>query len=176
MNDAFPIRVSEDPSTEGVPAGVASRTLENAVNNLVRRYGFTVVVAAGNARGSNRRRDACRFSPGRVPSVITVGATGRSDMTWPDGMTGPCVDLYAPGEAVNGASVDGVGASGDATRFTRGVSAGHGGTAHCLHTKQARRMSFISDTRRRCLHVRHPRALSPCAAECVYFSNLIILL
>ena len=87
---------------------MASRTLENAVNNLVRRYGFTVVVAAGNARGSNRRRDACRFSPGRVPSVITVGASGRSDRTWPDGMTGPCVDIYAPGEEVTGASVDGV--------------------------------------------------------------------
>lgn len=75
----------------GVPAGLASRTLEDAVTNLIRRFGFTVVVAAGNARGSNRQRDACQFSPGRVPSVITVGATGRSDRTWPDGMTGPCV-------------------------------------------------------------------------------------
>ena len=30
-------------------------------------------LGAGNARGSQRTRDACRFSPGRVPSVITVG-------------------------------------------------------------------------------------------------------
>ena len=35
-----------DPGRQGVPAGVASRTLEGAVTNLVQRYGFTVVVAA----------------------------------------------------------------------------------------------------------------------------------
>jgi hypothetical protein len=46
------------------------------VNNLIAQYGFTVVVAAGNAQGSNRGRDACRFSPGRVPSVITVVSAG----------------------------------------------------------------------------------------------------
>ena len=91
----------------GVPAGAASKALEEAVTNLVDRYGFTVVVAAGNSRGSNRRHDACTFSPGRVPQVVTVGATDRSDRTWPDGMTGPCVDLMAPGEEVSGASVDG---------------------------------------------------------------------
>ena len=77
----------------GVPAGLSSRTLEQAVTNLIERYGITIVVAAGNARGSQRTRDACRFSPGRVPGVITVGATSAVDQTWPDGMTGRCVDL-----------------------------------------------------------------------------------
>ncbi|WP_433335921.1 S8 family serine peptidase [Spirillospora sp. CA-294931] len=52
--------------------------------------GFVVAIAAGNNGG-----DACNFSPGRVPEVITVGhmnqGGGRS------GNYGRCVDLFAPG-------------------------------------------------------------------------------
>ena len=47
----------------GVPAGFAYRALDAAVRKLSERHDVAVFVAAGNARGSERRGDACRFSP-----------------------------------------------------------------------------------------------------------------
>ena len=91
----------------GVPAGFASRALDSAVRKLSERHDVAVFVAAGNARGSERRGDACRFSPGRSRAAITIGASDRFDRTWSDGMTGRCVDLIAPGVDVPAASADG---------------------------------------------------------------------
>ena len=90
----------------GVPIGVPSRALERAVAEVVRRHNVVVVVAAGNAERSRRTSDACRFSPGREPSVITVAASEINDRTWSDGMTGPCVDLFAPGVEVTAAAFE----------------------------------------------------------------------
>jgi subtilisin family serine protease len=94
----------------GVPAGFASRALDAAVRKLSERHDVAVFVAAGNARGSERRGDACRFSPGRSRAAITIGASDRFDRTWSDGMTGRCVDLIAPGVDVPAASADGTAA------------------------------------------------------------------
>jgi subtilisin family serine protease len=88
----------------GVPAGRASRSLDASVRALAETRGIAVVAAAGNSEGSRRGDDACSFSPGRARGALTVGASDAADRAWADGMTGRCVDLFAPGVAVLGAS------------------------------------------------------------------------
>ena len=72
-------------------AGEASDSVDAAIRGLV-ADGVTVTVAAGNEDA-----DACRSSPGREPSVLTVGATARDDTRAPFSNRGKCVDLFAPG-------------------------------------------------------------------------------
>jgi aqualysin 1 len=80
--------------------GGASSSIDTAVDNLF-RSGVTVVVAAGNSNA-----DACRYSPARAPSAITVGATTRSDARANYSNFGKCLDLFAPGSAITSASID----------------------------------------------------------------------
>lgn len=70
------------------------RALEAAVNRLIDR-GLTVVASAGNSD-----QDACRFSPGRVPGVITVGSVHPFRDRVEGTSWGPCIDLFAAGEQV----------------------------------------------------------------------------
>ena len=57
--------------------------------------GCVVVAAAGNAN-----TDACFYSPARVPSAITVGASSVNDVLWYASNFGDCVDIYAPGDVI----------------------------------------------------------------------------
>jgi subtilisin family serine protease len=78
------------------------------VNEAVARAttaGVTVVVAAGNSNA-----DACGATPASAPSAITVGATDVRDARAAFSNFGSCVDLYAPGAGVAGASASGNGA------------------------------------------------------------------
>uniref|UniRef100_H0VTV9 Proprotein convertase subtilisin/kexin type 9 n=1 Tax=Cavia porcellus TaxID=10141 RepID=H0VTV9_CAVPO len=85
-------------------AGGYSRTL-NAACHLLARAGVVLVAAAGNFRD-----DACLYSPASAPEVITVGATNAQDQPVTLGTLGTnfgrCVDLFAPGEDIIGASSD----------------------------------------------------------------------
>jgi subtilisin family serine protease len=77
--------------------GGASKSVDTAVANLVRK-GVTVVVAAGNSNA-----DACRSSPAREPSAITVGATTSVDARATYSNFGSCLDLFAPGSSITSA-------------------------------------------------------------------------
>ncbi|XP_012494949.1 PREDICTED: proprotein convertase subtilisin/kexin type 9 isoform X1 [Propithecus coquereli] len=85
-------------------AGGYSRVLNAACQHLV-RTGVVLVAAAGNFRD-----DACLYSPASAPEVITVGATNARDQPMTLGTLGTnfgrCVDLFAPGEDIIGASSD----------------------------------------------------------------------
>lgn len=75
--------------------GPASSSVDIAVNNLVNRK-INVVIAAGNSN-----QDACNFSPARVTSAITVGATESNDARASYSNFGTCLDLFAPGSAIS---------------------------------------------------------------------------
>ncbi|NWV17345.1 PCSK9 convertase, partial [Origma solitaria] len=85
-------------------AGARSPAL-NAGCRRMARMGAVVVAAAGN-----HKDDACRYSPASEPEVITVGATDSEDQPASIGTLGTnfgrCVDLFAPGDDIIGASSD----------------------------------------------------------------------
>ncbi|XP_066048043.1 proprotein convertase subtilisin/kexin type 9 [Chamaea fasciata] len=85
-------------------AGAHSPAL-NAGCRRMARMGAAMVAAAGNYKD-----DACLYSPASEPEVITVGATDSEDQPASIGTLGTnfgrCVDLFAPGDDIIGASSD----------------------------------------------------------------------
>ncbi|NXY58069.1 PCSK9 convertase, partial [Callaeas wilsoni] len=85
-------------------AGAHSPAL-NAGCRRMARMGAVMVAAAGNYKD-----DACLYSPASEPEVITVGATDSEDQPASIGTLGTnfgrCVDLFAPGDDIIGASSD----------------------------------------------------------------------
>ncbi|XP_065732045.1 proprotein convertase subtilisin/kexin type 9 isoform X3 [Phocoena phocoena] len=85
-------------------AGGYSPALNAACQHLA-GTGAVLVAAAGNFRD-----DACLYSPASAPEVITVGATNAQDQPVTLGVLGTnfgrCVDLFAPGDDIIGASSD----------------------------------------------------------------------
>ena len=103
--------------------GGASTAVDNAVKNLI-ADGVVTAVAAGNDG-----RDACRFSPARVPTAMTVGATDKADKRTSWSNLGACVDWFAPGASITSAWHTGVSATNTisgtsmASPHTAGVAA-----------------------------------------------------
>ncbi|NWI58259.1 PCSK9 convertase, partial [Calyptomena viridis] len=85
-------------------AGAHSRAL-NAGCRRMAQDGVAMVAAAGNYKD-----DACLYSPASEPEVIAVGATNSEDQPASIGTLGTnfgrCVDLFAPGDDIIGASSD----------------------------------------------------------------------
>ena len=79
-------------------AGMAT---DIAVNGMI-NDGVVAVAAAGNDYG-----DACTPTPARVPAAITVGATTQTDARASFSNSGPCVDIFAPGDNVTSAALNG---------------------------------------------------------------------
>ena len=75
-----------------------SVVINAAVENAHAR-GHSVVVAAGNEYS-----DACWRSPASAVSAVTVGATSENDMRSVFSNYGSCVDVFAPGSRIWGAS------------------------------------------------------------------------
>ncbi|MEV6476767.1 S8 family peptidase [Streptomyces sp. NPDC051657] len=74
--------------------GGPSTTLDNAVRRSI-ASGVTYSIAAGNANAP-----ASGFSPARVETALTVGATTRTDARATYSNHGPLVDLFAPGSDI----------------------------------------------------------------------------
>ncbi|MET9479537.1 S8 family peptidase [Streptomyces sp. NPDC006638] len=93
--------------------GGASTTLDNAVKNSI-ASGVTYSIAAGNAGAP-----AANYSPARVPTALTVGATTRTDARASYSNYGASVDLFAPGSAITAGwnSSDTATYTGDGTSF-----------------------------------------------------------
>lgn len=78
--------------------GGASSAVDLAVSNSI-ADGITYVLAAGN-----NASDACRFSPARVKTALTIGASTRTDSKASFSNKGTCIDWYAPGMEITSAS------------------------------------------------------------------------
>ncbi|MEU3186305.1 S8 family peptidase [Streptomyces sp. NPDC006923] len=93
--------------------GGASTTLDNAVRNSI-ASGVTYSIAAGNAGAP-----AANYSPARVPTAITVGATTRTDARASYSNYGSTVDIFAPGSAITAGwnTSDTATLTGDGTSF-----------------------------------------------------------
>lgn len=77
--------------------GGVSLSLDTAVNNSI-NSGVSYAIAAGNSS-----QNACNFSPARVSSAITVGATNNTDARPSWSNYGKCLDLFAPGVSIKSA-------------------------------------------------------------------------
>jgi subtilisin family serine protease len=70
-------------------------------------YAINAMVAAGIvvvAAGGNSNKDACGFTWGHIPSVITVGASTRLDTRASFSNWGTCLSLFAPGYNIGSAN------------------------------------------------------------------------
>jgi subtilisin family serine protease len=100
--------VVADYAVRGGPAvanlslgGPIDPVLDAAVQKMISK-GISVVVAAGNSNAN-----ACSVSPARARSAITVGATDSNDVRARFSNFGSCVDLFAPGEDIQSAWLNG---------------------------------------------------------------------
>jgi subtilisin family serine protease len=74
--------------------GGVSTALDQAVANSI-SSGVSYAIAAGNSNAN-----ACNFSPARVASANTVGATTNTDARSSFSNFGTCVDIFAPGSNI----------------------------------------------------------------------------
>lgn len=81
----------------GGPIDGATQATEDAIRASI-ASGITYVVAAGNDS-----KDACTFSPARMPEAITVGATSKNDGRAFFSNYGRCLDIFAPGSGITSA-------------------------------------------------------------------------
>jgi subtilisin family serine protease len=77
--------------------GAKSSTVNSAVQSSI-KAGVVYAVAAGN-----NGADACNYSPASTPEALTAGAISNSDNYQSFSNYGPCVDLFAPGQAIRSA-------------------------------------------------------------------------
>jgi len=77
--------------------GGTSTTLDTAVSNSI-AAGITYGIAGGNDSA-----DACNYSPARVATAITVGATTSADARASYSNYGSCLDIFAPGSSITSA-------------------------------------------------------------------------
>ncbi|HVR44032.1 MAG TPA: S8 family peptidase [Thermoanaerobaculia bacterium] len=80
------------------PAIEDTTLLESKIRSLSANHDVVVVTSANNFN-----TDACNYSPARVAEVLTVAASNRNDVRYAGSNWGPCVDIFAPGEDVDGA-------------------------------------------------------------------------
>ena len=97
--------------------GGASASLDQAVSNSI-ASGVAYAIAAGNGNFVGIAQDACNYSPARVATAMTVGATTKTDAKTSWSNYGNCVDWFAPGNGIKSAWIG----SNSATNTISGTS------------------------------------------------------
>jgi len=91
------------PATANMSLG---GSVDTAIDTAVSRSiasGVTYAIASGNSNGAN----ACNFSPARVPEAITVNASTNTDARASFSNVGTCTDMFAPGQGITSAWLNG---------------------------------------------------------------------
>lgn len=99
--------VAGRPAVVNLSLSIGASTNVDAAAQRLLDEGVTVTAAAGN-----NSSDACGFSPGRVPGVLTVANSTTDDRRAVTSNTGRCVDLFAPGTDVVSAWIGSTSAEG----------------------------------------------------------------
>lgn len=73
--------------------------VDNAINELYKKKILTIA-AAGNSNANT-----CNISPGGAARAVAVGSTNITDHRSSFSNIGPCVDIFAPGSSILGASI-----------------------------------------------------------------------
>lgn len=107
--------------------GAASAALDAAVRNSI-DSGITYAASAGS---SARPDGACGISPARLPEIISVAASDRTDRRASSSNYGNCVSLFAPGVGITSAWKDGDTAT--ATLSGTSMATAHAAGAAALH-------------------------------------------
>jgi len=108
--------------------GSASYSLDAAVSSSI-ADGVAYAVAAGNGNRGGVAQDACKSSPARVPTAMTVSATDNNDRKASWANFGSCVDWFAPGVSITSAwytsdtATNTISGTSMATPHTTGVAA-----------------------------------------------------
>lgn len=109
-----------DPETSVVNmslGGPAKASVDAVVASLAER--MPVVVAAGN-----ESTDACDKTPARVPAAITVAGYDNTNLRSIFSNYGSCVDIWAPGTAVDGVDKNGDRVQWSGTSMTTAIISG----------------------------------------------------
>jgi subtilisin family serine protease len=109
-----------DPETSVVNmslGGPAKASVDAVVASLAER--MPVVVAAGN-----ESTDACEKTPARVPAAITVAGYDNTNLRSIFSNYGSCVDIWAPGTAVDGVDKNGDRVQWSGTSMTTAIISG----------------------------------------------------
>ena len=108
--------------------GSANSSVDLAVSNMI-ADGVATAVAAGNGNQGGRQQDACKSSPARVATAMTIGATDSADRKASWSNYGNCVDWFAPGVSIKSSWSTGdtatntISGTSMATPHTAGVAA-----------------------------------------------------
>ncbi|WP_329172722.1 S8 family peptidase [Streptomyces sp. NBC_01477] len=95
-------RNAQRPAVLNASIGEERSTALNDAATALSDQGVLPVVSAGNDAA-----DACTASPASADRVVTVAASDRQDEESGFSNWGPCVTLYAPGQAVESAKLGG---------------------------------------------------------------------
>jgi subtilisin family serine protease len=82
--------------------GGANSSVDQAAANMI-AAGVATAIAAGNGNQGGREQDACKYSPARVETAMTIGATTKTDSKTSWSNYGSCVDFFAPGAGITSA-------------------------------------------------------------------------
>lgn len=99
----------------------ASVALDTAIQNSI-AAGVPYAVSAGNSNAN-----ACSLSPSRVPAALTIGAIRADNQRTSWSNFGPCLDAFAPGDAIRSTWISGgvadVAGTSQAAAFAAGIAA-----------------------------------------------------
>jgi len=90
-NNKSPTRKSVGSMSLG---GGISAALDTAIEQSIAKD-ITYAIAAGNDNAN-----ACNYSPARVATAVTVGATANTDARASYSNFGTCVDIFGPGTSI----------------------------------------------------------------------------